>query len=119
MANLEVRLPFTGPKKLSAIESKFFFTDLNVFFDIGIAYYGDSKIAFDSQPSVVRSTPAPTTNDPNATSVVYNRTPAISAGISLRVNLFGVLIIEPYYAIPFQRTDIGFGIFGLNLAPGW
>ncbi len=119
VANLEVRLPFTGPKKLSAIESKFFFTDLNAFFDIGIAYYGDSKIAFDSQPSVVNSTPAPTTNDPNATNVVYNRTPAISAGISLRVNLFGVLIIEPYYAIPFQRTDIGFGIFGLNLAPGW
>lgn len=119
VANFEVRLPFTGPEKLCAIDSKFFFSDLNAFFDVGIAYYGDSKLSFASQPTVVGSIPAPTPTDPNATSLLYDRIPVMSAGVSLRINLFGVFIIEPYYAIPFQRTDITFGIFGLNLAPGW
>ena len=119
VANFEVRLPFTGPKRLSLIDSKFFYTDLNAFFDMGLAYYSDSKIAFKSQPDIVSTTPAPTPTNPNALSVVYERVPAMSVGLSLRVNLFGVFVIEPYYAIPFQRSDVNFGIFGLTLAPGW
>ena len=43
--------------------------------------------------------------------------PVFSAGASLRINLFGALILEPYYAIPLQKNAKG--SFGLNLIPGW
>lgn len=105
VANFELRLPFTGPKKLAAIESKFLFSDLNLFFDMGIAYDNDSKVAFRSSPRTING--------------YLERIPATSAGVSLRVNVFGYFILEPYYAIPFQRKDIKTGIFGLTFAPGW
>ena len=117
VANFEVRLPFTGPKKLAAIESKFLFSDLNAFFDIGLAYNSDSKIAFSSQPTVVGTTPDPF--NPGQNINVYSRVPAMSAGLSLRVNVLGYFILEPYYAIPFQRKTLGKGVFGLTFAPGW
>lgn len=108
VANFEVRLPFTGPKRLAAIESKFLFSDLNVFFDMGLAYDGNSKVAFRSQPRQV--------GGPNG---YLERIPAMSAGLSLRVNVFGYFVLEPYYAIPFQRSDVSLGVFGLTFAPGW
>lgn len=108
VANFEVRLPFTGPAKLSAIESKFLFTDLNLFFDMGLAYDNNSKVAFRSEPRLI-----------GGSTGYYERIPAMSAGISLRVNVFGYFVLEPYYAIPFQRKDINTGIFGLTFAPGW
>lgn len=105
VANFELRLPFTGPEKLAAIESKFLFSDLNVFFDMGLAYDNDSKVAFRSSPRTING--------------YMERIPAMSAGVSLRVNVFGYFILEPYYAIPFQRKDVKTGIFGLTFAPGW
>jgi Tol biopolymer transport system component len=105
VANFEIRLPFTGPEKLAAVESKFLFSDLNVFFDMGLAYDNDSKVAFRSSPRTING--------------YMERIPAMSAGVSLRVNVFGYFILEPYYAIPFQRKDVKTGIFGLTFAPGW
>ncbi|TZF83627.1 tolB protein precursor [Pedobacter sp. BS3] len=118
VANFEVRLPFTGPKKLAAIESKFLFTDLNAFFDIGLAYNKGSKVAFRSKPRVVGKTDYinPNTGEPDD---VYERVPAMSAGLSLRVNVFGYFVLEPYAAFPFQRTDVTGPVFGLTFAPGW
>ncbi len=102
VANFEVRLPFTGPEKLAMVPSKFLLSDLNAFFDIGVAYTKDSKVAFKSKAT------APD-----------ERVPVMSAGLSLRVNVFGYFVIEPYFAVPFQREDVKGGVFGLNLAPGW
>ncbi len=116
VANFEVRLPFTGPKKLAAIESKFLFTDLNAFFDIGLAYNKDSQVAFNSQPSKIGTKINSNTGLPED---VYNRIPAMSAGLSLRANVFGYFVIEPYFAIPFTRKDVKGGVFGLTFAPGW
>lgn len=107
--NLELRLPFTGPKKLAQIPSGFLFTDLNLFFDAGVAWTEDSKVVFKSQPSNVLL--------PDGQP--YERVPALSAGISLRVNVLGAMILEPYYAFPFTRKDIKGGVFGLTFAPGW
>ena len=113
--NLEVRLPFTGPEQLAVIPSGMLFSDLNFFFDAGLAWNNDSKVAFRSTPRLVGVEAGP-----NGQSVdVYERVPALSAGVSLRVNLFGAMVLEPYYAVPFQRTDVKFGTFGLNFAPGW
>ncbi len=109
VVNFEVRLPFTGPKKLAQIPSKFLFTDLNLFFDAGLAWDEDSKVVFKSQPNGVLL--------PNGKPA--ERVPALSAGISVRVNIFGYFVLEPYYAFPFQRKDVKAGVFGLTFAPGW
>jgi hypothetical protein len=125
VANFEVRLPFTGPERLSAIPSKFIFSDLNAFFDIGLAYNSDSKVAFRSTPRAYGVQLNPETGEPRvdpntgAPLIAYERVPAMSAGLSLRVNLFGYFVIEPYAAIPFQRKDVSKPVFGLNFAPGW
>ena len=111
IANFEVRLPFTGPEKLTAIESKFLFSDLNAFFDIGVAYNSASEVRFASKPQQIGTDSG---NNP-----VYSRVPAMSAGLSLRVNVFGYFVLEPYYAIPFQRRSLNKGVIGLTFAPGW
>ena len=116
VANIELRLPFTGPKRLAAIESKFLFSDLNAFFDIGLAWDRDSEVAFKSEPSKIGTRLNPQTGQ---TEDIYERIPAMSAGVSLRVNVFGYFVLEPYFAIPFQRKDIKGGVFGLTFAPGW
>ncbi|MGK6353273.1 DPP IV N-terminal domain-containing protein [Parapedobacter sp. DT-150] len=116
--NFELRLPFTGPEKLAVIRSGMLFSDLNLFFDAGLAWDSESTVAFRSTPRLIESYPNPNGADLPPIDV-YERIPALSAGISLRVNLFGAMILEPYYAFPFQRTDVRFGTFGLNFAPGW
>lgn len=113
--NFEVRLPFTGPKRLSAIESKFLFSDLNAFFDIGLAYDQDSKVTFRSAPRQYEGYDVQT----NSQRLITERIPAMSAGLSLRVNVFGYFVIEPYAAIPFQRKDVSGPVIGLTFAPGW
>ena len=113
--NFEVRLPFTGPKRLSAIESKFLFSDLNAFFDVGLAYDQDSKVTFRSQPQQYEGYDVQT----GTQMLITERVPAMSAGLSLRVNVFGYFVIEPYAAIPFQRKDISGPVFGMTFAPGW
>ncbi len=114
VANFEVRLPFTGPEKLSQIKSKVLFTELNAFFDAGLAWNSGNQIKFGSGPDAIGTDASGNT--------VYNtnqRVPALSAGISLRVNLFGALVLEPYLAIPFNRTDVSKPVFGLGFTPGW
>ncbi|MVN93076.1 DPP IV N-terminal domain-containing protein [Mucilaginibacter aquatilis] len=128
--NFEIRLPFTGPEKLSAIKSKFLFSELNLFFDAGLAWNSGNTIKFQKAPDLLYYQPRVDDNnrpvlDSEGKPIldgVYNtnqRVPALSAGVSLRVNLFGALILEPYYAIPFNRTDVKKPVFGLNFTPGW
>jgi len=97
LTSFEVRLPFTGPKQLSLIGSKALFTDLALFFDAGIAF--DEFEELGSNFSGIK---------PEL---------AMSVGASVRVNLFGALIIEPYWAYPLQEN--GRVVFGLNFIPGW
>lgn len=107
ISNFEIRFPFTGPERLAAIKSGFLFTDLNLFFDAGIAW-GDYQ-AYDSDTGVY-----------NDLSRKFEDTSIItSTGVSLRVNLFGQLIIEPYYAFPLQLDGNSNGVFGVNFTPGW
>jgi hypothetical protein len=127
VANFEVRLPFTGPEKLSQIKSKFFFTELNFFFDAGLAWNAGDKIELKTNPSILKynpvldqsGNPVLDANGNALTTPVYSRVPALSSGISLRINLFGYFVLEPYLAIPFNRTDIGKPVFGLGFTPGW
>src|SRR5690606_12529224 len=54
VGNFELRLPFTGPEKLAAVKSDFLFSDLNLFFDAGLAWNGGNKIVgnLDKKPLV-------------------------------------------------------------------
>jgi Tol biopolymer transport system component len=124
--NFEVRLPFTGPEKLAQIKSKFLFTDLNLFFDAGLAWNAGDHIYFQKDPPVIGQTPAldangnqQVVNGQLVTNPVYGRVPALSAGISLRINVFGAFVLEPYLAVPFNRTDVSKPVFGVGFTPGW
>jgi len=117
VANIEARIPFTGPERLSLVKSGLLFSDLNFFFDVGLAWNEGDKVAFKSKPELVEIIVDP--RNPFNYVNVYERVPAMSAGVSLRINMFGYFVIEPYYAFPFQREDVKFGTFGINFAPGW
>ncbi len=94
IANAEIRFPFTGPERLSAIKSRTLFTELSIFTDAGTAW--------------------------GWTGTISKRSKVIaSSGISLRINLFGYIILEPYYAIPWQNGGFRNASFGLNFLPGW
>ena len=102
ITNAELRFPFSGPERLSAIRSRLFFSELNLFTDGGMAWGnprspGDGKNVLQSRQSKF----------------------ILSSGMSMRINLFGYLIIEPYYAIPWQNGGFKNANFGLNFIPGW
>jgi len=103
LAGAEVRLPFTGPERLSLIRSRTFFTEFALFFDSGIAWDYESEWRDQETKKWFSG---------NATAY-----PLFSAGASLRVNLFGALVLEPYYAFPLLKNTRG--VFGLNFTPGW
>jgi Tol biopolymer transport system component len=96
VGNAEIRLPFTGPERLSVIKSDLLITELAAFFDIGVAWDSNNQFGTDS----------------NA-----RPKPIMSTGLAVRVNLFGAFILEPYLARPLQSTA-GW-TFGLNFVPGW
>lgn len=99
LSNFEVRLPFTGPKRLAVINSNAFFSELAVFFDGGVAFNDYADLKKGDDPELL---------DPKL---------MFSTGVSARVNLFGAIIIEPYYAWPLLKDTRG--KFGIFLVPGW
>jgi Tol biopolymer transport system component len=103
LANLELRLPFTGFEQISLIKSSFLFTELALFADAG--YVTDK-----SQNSLYYF---------NEIESEEESTFISSVGVSLRLNFFGQLIVEQYFAVPLQMTDNLRGVFGLNILPGW
>ena len=100
VVNLEVRIPVLGSERFGLISFPYLPTDLVGFVDAGVAWnQGDS-------PSFIW--------DPNSEA----RTPVVSAGVSARANLFGAIVLEVYYAVPFQRPKKG-GHWGVSFRPGW
>jgi len=98
---------------------------LNFFFDAGLAWNAGDKIAFKKEPDAntysvdASGNPIYDRFGQLVYPAGYNRVPAMSTGISLRINIFGAFVLEPYVAIPFQRTDVQKPVFGLTFAPGW
>jgi len=110
VTNFEVRLPLSGPERLSVFKSGFLFSELSFFIDGGLAWdnFNDfDKLGFDF------GTPSEG-NDPYS-----SNTPIalFSTGFGLRINLFGALVIEPYLAFPLQKNTRA--VWGVNLVPGW
>ncbi len=103
LGGLELRIPFTGPERLALISSGLFFTELNFFVDAGVAWKRDQTITLNSDN--IRE--------------ADKRFPYFSIGSSLRINLFGAIILEPFYAMPFQTSMPKKGVWGFNFLPGW
>jgi Tol biopolymer transport system component len=109
VANFEVRLPFTGPKKLALIEFNYLPSDINFFVDGGMVWSRDKKVGEVHTFSTFGNN-----------SFDFKTSPIFTTGLSLRVNVLGYLIVEPYLAIPFfngKKRDL---ISGFNfMVPGW
>ncbi len=105
VANAEFRIPFSGPERLALIKSKYLLTDFNVFFDAGMAWGGNANMSgFEPVMTEVGNS---------------SGKPIMSTGVSLRINVLGAMILEPYYAFPLQNGGFRNGSFGLNFIPGW
>jgi len=102
VANAEVRLPVVGVDRLALIKSKYLFADFNAFFDAGLAWHSYESVALQHI----------STSD-------NVHTPVMSTGVSLRINLFGQIIIEPYYAYPLSLPGFKGGVLGINFGSGW
>ncbi len=98
--NLEARVALFGTDRFGLISFPALPTELVFFADAGVAWSaGDgADIRWDRD--------------------TVDRVPVASLGVSTRSNLFGALVLEIFYAHPFQRPERG-GHFGLNLIPGW
>jgi outer membrane protein assembly factor BamA len=101
VASLELRLPLIGTEELGLIKFPFLPTEIAPFVDAGVAW-DESR-----NPKLEFATNSSATN-----------IPVVSAGVSARFNILGYLVLEAYYAYPFQRPNKGWH-FGFNLAPGW
>jgi hypothetical protein len=100
VANFEIRFPLFGVREFGLINFPYLPTEIAPFFDAGVAWAkGDSP-----EFTFARDTP--------------KRVPVFSTGISARMNVLGYLVLEAYYAYPFQRPEKG-AHFGFVLSPGW
>ena len=101
----ELRLAFLGPEGFALIPLSFLPVEIAPFVDAGLAWSSGDEVRL----RFLRG---------DAASTESAQVPVVSAGVSTRINLFGYLIGEIYYAYPFQRPDKG-AHFGFQLAPGW
>jgi WD40 repeat protein len=109
VANFEVRLPFTGPEKLALVPFQFLPSDLNLFIDGGLVWSKQKKIG----------QTYPYESFGNNT-ISFKTSPIFTTGLSLRVNVLGYLIVEPYLAVPIYNGQKQPVITGLNfMVPGW
>ena len=100
VVNLEFRVPLLGTPRFGLLSFPYLPTEVFGFADAGLAYNDFSEVKFD----FVRSG--------------GQRVPVFSVGGGARFNIFGFLILEAYWAHPFQRPDKG-SHWGFVLAPGW
>ena len=100
VASAEMRIPLLGPRAMALVPF-FLPTEVAPFVDAGVAWTRDQ---------------APTLDFASVTD--GGRTPVFSAGVSTRFNMFGALVLDVFYAYPFQRLEKG-GHWGFQLQPGW
>jgi hypothetical protein len=100
VASAEFRIPLFGVPEFGLINFPYLPLELSPFVDAGLAWTADESPVFEFQQRSAA------------------RIPVFSAGMSARVNVLGYLVMEAYYAYPFQRPDRG-AHWGFHFAPGW
>ena len=96
----ELRLPLLGQRPLSLVDFSYLPTDLALFADAGVAWRMDDPF----QLTLSRTS--------------TDRIPVMSTGVAMRFNLFGALILEPYWTYAWQRPAEP-GQWGLRFTAGW
>lgn len=107
----EFRVPLLGVEQYGLITFPFVPTELVMFADGGLAW--DSHLL--NANGTLEMPDAPVLEFSRASS---ERIPVFTAGVGARFNVLGFLVLEAYYAYPFQRPDKG-AHWGFHLAPGW
>lgn len=100
LASLEARIPLFGTDRFGIINFPYLPTEVVLFSDAGVAWSaGDgAELTFERQTA--------------------ERVPVFSSGVSTRTNILGALVLEIYYAVPWQRPARG-AHFGFQFVPGW
>ncbi|MCF7803558.1 MAG: peptidase S9 [Candidatus Marinimicrobia bacterium] len=98
--NAEIRVPLFGSERFGLIDFSFLPTTLIGFADAGIAWNSNEKPVLEIAEHSTE------------------RVPVFSSGVGARINLFGYLIGQIYYAYPFQRPEKG-AHWGFVLSQGW
>ncbi len=100
VVNVEARVPLLGTDRFGLFSFPSLPTELLAFADAGVAWSaGDgAELRWERQST--------------------ERIPVLSTGVGARFNLMGALIVEVYYARPWQRPARG-SHFGFSFTPGW
>ena len=101
LASAEMRVPLFGNESYGLINFPYLPTEISFFADGGVAWTENDLpvLKFETDPSP-------------------DRIPVFSAGVSTRFNMFGYMVMEIFYAKPFQRQEKG-AHWGFQLVPGW
>jgi hypothetical protein len=110
-ASAEFRIPLLGVEEFGLIPFPFLPTELVLFADGGLAW-DNTLTDINGQPVAV--------SDPvlKFSRSSRERVPVFSTGASARFNVLGFMVLEAYYAYPWQRPDKG-AHWGFQIAPGW
>jgi outer membrane protein assembly factor BamA len=100
VGNVELRIPLNGVEEYGLLDWGVVPVELSLFADAGVAW---TSAESPDLTFAERST---------------ERIPVFSSGVSARFNLLGRLVVEAYWAHPFQRPDSD-GEWGFQIAPGW
>ena len=105
-------MPLLGVEEYGLINFPFAPTELVLFTEGGIAW--DSNLT--NVDGSIQDVP----DEPvwELSRSASERVPVFTTGISARFNVLGFMVLEAYYAYPWQRPDKG-GHFGFHIAPGW
>jgi Tol biopolymer transport system component len=98
--NAELRLPVFGPEGYGLVNVTFLPTELAAFFDAGVAWTRSSAPVLELK---TRS---------------RLRIPVFSTGMAARFRVLGSLVLQVYYAYPFERPEKG-GHFRFVIGSGW
>ena len=111
VASAEFRVPLLGVEQYGLIRFPFVPVELVAFADAGLAW--------DSNLTSINGSVAVTT-DPELkfSRSASEHVPLLSTGLGARFSVLGFMILEAYYAYPWQRPDKG-AHWGFQVAPGW
>jgi len=123
LASAELRTPVLGSGDFGLINFPYLPTEITLFADAGLAWNSSDNFFDLLEFSEGRSTEVFSIIDEQGNeqlleAEVSRRVPVFSAGVSSRFNLFGYIVLEIFYAYPFQRPEKG-AHFGFQLIPGW
>jgi Tol biopolymer transport system component len=121
VANAEFRIPLLGSSEFGLLNFPFLPTEIAPFLDAGVSYTSDQPISW-RLTRTATEVPQGCVSKIGANGYSYypcaERIPVFSTGIAARINFLGYLILEAYFAHPFQRPDRDW-LWGFQLAPGW